>query len=950
MKMLNLKSTLWTLLLVVFIGQIHAQGWRNTYNATGFNIGYTLHNTPDGGFLLDGDRHIKTDADGEEQWIMNTGNDINTSQGNRRSVLLADGSYVTLFYDNAMDTVWIGKYDSFGSVLWTKPHVPPTSENGLHTVTSIDVTHDGGFVFTVNYKNPICSCWRYVVTKTDGDGEFVWQADSGNNLDYQANSIKTLTDGGFAVAGLHGNIGGSSLDMYLEKRDSNGAPLWEKDYLITGLQYFQSVIESADGNIVVAGYGNDSTNMDDVPVYMAKLDQTGDEVWFNQWTLSKQAQTYDLKETPNGDYVVVGHIGDFNTPPPFMYQGFILLADEDGNEVWRRELSNDDYFETLFSVQPCPDGGFAISGYDNTNFQGAALLIKTDSLGNIYTHHLTGKVYVDDDLDCTYDSGETDLAGWIVTAVGDETFYGSTDSDGQYSILVDTGEYELMVALPSPLWDVCQPSYTVQASNVYDTTELDIPVQIVDECPFMSVDISTPFIRPCFESFYSVSYCNYGTETAVDATIEVELDSAMTFLSTTGNLQSQNGQILVFDLGDVLLNECGSFIIDYETACDSTLIGQSLCTEAHIFPDSLCGGNYDGPIIEIDAFCENDSVKFNIQNTGGDMDDVFEYIIIEDHIILLQDEFQLMENGEELVAEMAMPNSTYHIVAAQSLTMPPYFGNPVVVESLEGCVGVSTPGFFGEFQQNEGEPWLAIECREATASFDPNDKTAYPTGFTEEHLIENRTDLEYRIRFQNTGTDTAFNVVLVDTLSAFLDPATLRPGASSHPYTFELSGEGVAKFKFANIYLPDSTTNEAASNGFVNFKIIQQPDNEVGTVIENFADIYFDFNAPIRTNTVFHTIGDWWVDIVSSSVEVFQAGLEVSVFPNPFFENATFKLEGFNQSGTLQLFSQNGQMVVEKAFAEGKTQVQRNQLSNGIYFFKMMNEGGVLATGKVVVQ
>lgn len=949
MKNLNLNNLLWTLILLFFAQQANSQGWRKTYDAIGFNFARTLHATADGGFLLDGDRHIKTDADGLVQWINNAGNDINQSSGNRRSVMLADGSYTTLFYDNPAGLVELRKYDSFGILLWSEAHSLPVSGNGFYTVTSIDTTDDGGYVFLVNYEDVGCGCKRYVVIKADADGEFVWQAESGTNLDYQANSIKALSDGGFIVAGYHGNVGGTSLDMYVEKRDSNGGQLWEKDYLMTGLQYFSSVIESSAGEIVVAGHGNDSSNVSNnvVLLYLAKLDQTGNDVWINNWQLSTPLIANDLKETSTGNFVVVGE-ADINTV--LNTEGFIFLADENGNEVWRKEYNANNYAEGFFSVQPCPDGSFAIAGYDNTNFIAAALLIKTDSLGNIYSHHLVGQVFMDGALDCTYDSTETDLAGWVVTAEGDETFYGTTDSTGRYDILCDTGSYDVTVALPSPLWEMCQPSYSVQAANVYDTTLLDIPVQPTDLCPFMVVDMATPFIRPCFESFYNVSYCNYGTETALGATVEVTLDSNLTFLSTSGDLLSQNGQTLLFDLGDVALNECGSVSINYETACDSTLIGQSLCSEAHIYPDSLCEGMYSGPFIVIDAFCENDSVKFNIQNMGGDMEEIFEYIIIEDHIILLQGDFQLMENGSKLVSLTAAPNSTYHIVASQDQSMPFYLGNPVATKSIEGCVGIPTPGYFSCIQQNEGQPWLTIECREVTASYDPNDKTAYPMGFTEEHFIENRTDLEYRIRFQNTGTDTAFNVVLVDTLSSFLDPTTLRPGASSHPYIFEMTGNGVAKFRFPNILLPDSTTNEAASHGFVNFKISQQPDNAVGTVIENNADIYFDFNAPIRTNTVFHTIGDWWVDVISGSVEVFRPGLEVNVFPNPFFKSATFELEGYAQNGTLQLFSQNGQLVLEKTFAEGKTQVLRDRLTAGIYFFKMVNMESVLATGKVVVQ
>ncbi|MCB0556652.1 MAG: hypothetical protein KDD02_24110, partial [Phaeodactylibacter sp.] len=64
-----------------------------------------------------------------------------------------------------------------------------------------------------------------------------------------------------------------------------------------------------------------------------------------------------------------------------------------------------------------------------------------------------------------------------------------------------------------------------------------------------------------------------------------------------------------------------------------------------------------------------------------------------------------------------------------------------------------------------------------------NDKQGFPRGYGDEHYIYPGTDLEYLVRFQNTGNDTAFLVVIRDTLSEFLDIATVRPGAASHPYT-----------------------------------------------------------------------------------------------------------------------------------------------------------------------
>lgn len=141
-----------------------------------------------------------------------------------------------------------------------------------------------------------------------------------------------------------------------------------------------------------------------------------------------------------------------------------------------------------------------------------------------------------------------------------------------------------------------------------------------------------------------------------------------------------------------------------------------------------------------------------------------------------------------------------------------------------------------------------------SCAYDPNDKLVEPLRIPENGFVQNFTlfgeELLYTIRFQNTGNDTAFNIVIRDQLSPKLDWTTFIPGAGSHPYEATLHQNGLVEFHFRNIRLPDSTTNEPASHGFVNFRIRARAGIDENTVIENTAGIYFDFNPPIRTNTV----------------------------------------------------------------------------------------------------
>ena len=167
--------------------------------------------------------------------------------------------------------------------------------------------------------------------------------------------------------------------------------------------------------------------------------------------------------------------------------------------------------------------------------------------------------------------------------------------------------------------------------------------------------------------------------------------------------------------------------------------------------------------------------------------------------------------------------------------------------------------------------------RTVTGSFDPNDKQVSPRGEGPTGSIT-RADsiLSYQIRFQNTGTDTAFTVVILDEIEENLDITTVRPGASSHPYQLNVIDGKTLEFRFENILLPDSFVNEPASNGFVLFEIHTKQDLPFGSTFENTAEIFFDFNEPIITNTVINTL-----TAPTSVAELTPRSISTRISPNP---------------------------------------------------------------------
>jgi len=235
-----------------------------------------------------------------------------------------------------------------------------------------------------------------------------------------------------------------------------------------------------------------------------------------------------------------------------------------------------------------------------------------------------------------------------------------------------------------------------------------------------------------------------------------------------------------------------------------------------------------------------------------------------------------------------------------------------------------------------------------TGSHDPNDKTVSPIGEGPAgNITQNDSVLLYTLHFQNTGNDTAFTVVIKDTLSPFLDPATVVPGASNHTYTFDLSGQGVLTFRFDHILLPDSSANEEASNGYVNYSIQQKHNNPVGTVISNNAHIYFDFNPDVVTNTVINTITN------IAGIETINNPFSVKVYPNPFTDITTFVIEAgaAKNAYTFEMYDVLGNRVRYKTgITTQQFQVKGLGLNKGIYFYKISDDGSIIGVGKVIIE
>lgn len=217
------------------------------------------------------------------------------------------------------------------------------------------------------------------------------------------------------------------------------------------------------------------------------------------------------------------------------------------------------------------------------------------------------------------------------------------------------------------------------------------------------------------------------------------------------------------------------------------------------------------------------------------------------------------------------------------------------------------------------------ECRENIGAYDPNDKNIFINGEQGRSYIEPGETIEYLIRFQNTGTDTAFTVRIEDPISSRFDITTLRPVAASHEYHWSLEGNAL-EVVFPDIRLVDSFTNEPLSHGFVKFEIALKEGIERGDKLTNEAGIFFDFNLPIITNEVVTEYGK------PTSVADPAEPMALDILPNPSFEKFRIKqTDLFQNPAEIIISDMNGNIRLTKEISSWSEEVDIRFLPSGSY-------------------
>lgn len=849
----------------------------------------------------------------------------------------------------------IAKLNSNFDTIWTKSYSQIFPDD-FFIVTDVKQLSDSNLIVLAFGRNTIN---EIEIIKIDhNNGNILWtQSLTVNGSErYFSKEIIENSDNTLMLFYQMIDVTNSYSDFRLSKLSSTGGIIWTQTYLKpdhTGEYTSRTLDHTPDGGYVFSLATKVSNT---TPTVVVKTDSVGNELWRTPIGVREDGSVTDLLVTSDSSILVVG--GDMSLSTNSY---FITKLDMNGVIQFNKKYSNTNYHWNYINLQKVIElsaNHYVAIGTKKIHPAPPKILaIRFDGNGNTFRSTIEGNVYMDQNQNCSLDTSENVLTGTTVLQIvqNTDTTYAATDLNGFYSIGVIPGlNYEIIPISESNYWVSC--SYPIITLNTNDSITQNLGLQPLIACTDLMVNITTPVLTRCFSNTYYVDYSNIGTQNEANVYIEVELDPF--FIVNSASIPyTQNGDIYTFQVGSLSINQSGQFTIDVTVDCTAQL-GQPHCVSATIYPFQIClpnGNNWSGATIIADAFCDsNDSVTFRLENIGtGDMTQPRSYYVAEDQILPYQGTYDL-DVGEDTLITIPANGYTYQIAAEQEITHP--WGNITTSAVTFGCNNtgsVNVNNLINQFNLGDYLNFVDVDCQVNVGSYDPNDKQGFPIGYGTNHIIEKSVEIEYMLRFQNTGTAPAVNVEIKDPIDvAYLDISTLQLQSSSHPYVLSIEDGNTLVFKFDNIMLPDSNTNEPASYGFVRFKIGQQANNPLGTVIENSAAIYFDFNAPIITNTTFHTIGENFIQLVSTK-SIKEKVVDVKVFPNPFMTQTTVEISSEKQfqNLTLTIFDVMGRAIkTVQSNENNRITLDRDGLTTGIYFYQIQSNGLVLDMGKLMAQ
>lgn len=834
--------------------------WSRAAGGTSIDAGRIVTPTADGGFLIaaetysnDGDvtgHHggndiwiIKMHASGAIEWQKAFGG--SGDEFVRKMIYLPDGGAVIMGITSSTNgditmprgdnDIWVFRIGASGNLLWSKT----LGGSGVDEFRSADKTLDNGFILTgytnsndwdVSGNHGLEDIW---VVKLNSSGIIQWQKCLGGSTSERPRAIMAMEDGNYVITGSTTSTNGDvtnqhgNNDLWIIKLNASGSILWQRAY--GGTQHetgFHSVL-SADGSSLTA-LANVTSNDGDVSGYSG-IGFTPD-VWvvnvsYANGTLNWQRciggsfseEPVALVKDADGNYLVsmTTNSGDRDAATTHGSNDVLLVRlNPSGTRLWAKCFggSKAEYLQVLINdtsarsyvmaaTTSSPDGD--VTGFHQppnaSDSSTDAWVLKVDYSGNLKWQKALGG-YSADVLTNLHKTGEN---SYILTGQ-------ANSGDGDINNFQDW--YDVWVLHLNPTNKIKGTLFLDENLNgIKDGSEDYFSGASVRSEKAGHSRTSRPY-----NGFFlnEVDTGSYVTTVQTDLPyFNIVPASAASSFSSYFNEDSvsfavqpiagkQDLQVSLVPLTPARPGFVAEYRVFYKNAGTTTI------------PSGTVRLKKDSRVTLLTAIPANTSASGDTLtwNYTG---------------LAPQDTASILLRFRVSVPPLVNIGDTLHFLA---------FINPVL--------GDETPG----------DDTASLK-QVVIGSYDPNDKAERNGGRVPSSFIAKGEYLQYVIRFQNTGTDTAFSVVVRDTLDARLNWSTLQMVAASHRYAMSIDNDKIT-WTFSNINLPDSNVNEPASHGYIVFRIRPNNTVTVNEVIHNTASIYFDFNLPVLTNDALTEVRD----------------------------------------------------------------------------------------------
>ncbi|MBK8363656.1 MAG: T9SS type A sorting domain-containing protein [Bacteroidetes bacterium] len=676
------------------------------------------------------------------------------------------------------------------------------------------------------------------------------------------------------------------------RTDSAGVLLWEKSYGGASYDWLNSIKVTTDGGVIMCGFvynngGDITVNIGAIDIWIVKTDTSGNIEWEKSYGGTGNDWGFAITQSSDGGYAFAALTESNDSMVTGWHGGhdyWIVKLDSAGNLQWQKALGGA-MVDECYDILETPDNGYLIAGTTNSDdgdlVQNYGLLdfnvMKVNSSGDFEWSETYGGTLTDWGMSIIADGN------------GDYILAGSSKSS-DIDMTSNAGGWDLCLLKLTSSFNTIKGKYFYDNNNnlVFDSGDLPVTNQMVSDTGgnlisftningdyrMITVDTGTFVIEPRSLNYYSTLPASH----TINFPVVGQIDSLNDFSAVIiPGIYDLNVNIIPLNRYRPGFNV--SYLITYSNIGTEPVNGRIVMildtnliyTSASITPDTVNG----------------------------------------DTLIWSSLTLAIQESGQITVNSILDP-----------LTL---IGTNILTDAA-----INTPaGITDEDSLNNYSSW----ADDVTGSYDPNDK-AVSVSKIYTNQLPNVPFLDYLIRFQNTGNDTAFTVVVRDTMSQLLDMSTFATINSSH--TVEIDYQPLSRvlaFTFSNILLADSNVNEPMSHGFIHFKVKPITNLVDGDEIGNTAGIYFDFNPPVITNTAVTQI---LLPTRINQISDFKFGL----YPNPSIGKVTVTLgENYiNKKALIQIVNSLGEIVYSKSEALSKNKIDLNtsDLATGLYIVRVV--------------